>query len=935
MYSNINGTGIISLSNCLVAGNAAAYYGGGGYNVSGGSGGGSLSVTGCTVTGNLAAYGGGGFYNNNYKNAAITLTNDIVYGDVTTYTWGDSGEMTVGSGSAPVASYCDIGGGYAGVGNLATDPLFVSAGTDFHLQPGSPCLGAGTSRGTPTTTLDGFARPAVPSIGAYEAAATALPAPAATATTLTTSGSPSVFSQSVTVTATVAGTGGMPTGTVTFTVDGTAQAPVVVNGNGTAAYRVSALSVGLHHVTAAYSGDTSFAPSASATLTQTVNPIGTTTTLVSSVNPSASGQSVTVTATVAGTGGTPTGTVTFTVDGVNVSTPVSLSSGVATYAANLSVGTHIVTAAYSGDAAFAASASAALTQMVNKITTTTVLISSLNPATIGQPVRLAATVTGGGPTGTVTFTDTTLGVTLGTGTLSGGSAALTASGLAVGGHQITVSYGGDVNNLPSASAALTQTVSPIGTTVALASSVNPSVSGQSVTVTATVIGAVGLPTGTVTFTVDGTAQGPTAITGNGTASYSASSLAVGAHRITAAYSGDTSFASSASAMLTQTVSPAGTTTTLASSVNPSASGQSVTLTATVTGGQTLTGTVQFRVDGISVGSPVSLSGGAASYSCAGLSVGTHTVTATYSGDNSGLGSAATLTLTVQAPAPVPMTHLLWTNADGSVSLWNDNAADGSFTQTTYGPYTHWSVKAIADGGTDGKTRVLWDNTDGTASIWSLDTATGSFTQFSFGPYKNWTATAVSVGKDNTTHVLWTSTNGTAAIWNYSVTTGTFTQNTYGPYAGWSAKAIADGGTDGKTRVLWTNTDGTASLWSLDTATGSFTQNTFGPYSGWSARALSVGKDNLTHVLWTNPDGTASLWNYNTATGGFTQNTYGPYAGWTAKAIADGGTDGKTRVLWGHPDGHASLWSLDTTTGLFTQNTYGSYAGWTATAISAP
>src|SRR5207253_402671 len=83
---------------------------------------------------------------------------------------------------------------------------------------------------------------------------------------------------------------------------------------GTATFSTSALSVAAHSVTGVYGGDTNFGGSTSSTLTQIVNSASTTTAVASSANPSAFGQSVTFTATVAATApgaGTPTGTVTF------------------------------------------------------------------------------------------------------------------------------------------------------------------------------------------------------------------------------------------------------------------------------------------------------------------------------------------------------------------------------------------------------------------------------------------------------------------------------------------------------------------------------------------------------------------------------------------------------------------------------------------------
>src|SRR5205823_1159861 len=73
-------------------------------------------------------------------------------------------------------------------------------------------------------------------------------------------------------------------------------------------------------------------------------------------------------------------------------------------------------------------------------------------------------------------------------------------------------------------------------------------------------------------------------------------LSAGSHSITAVYSADTNFNASTSGALSQVVK-ATSTTTLASSSNPSVFGQSVTFTATVSPG-TATGTVTF-MDGAS------------------------------------------------------------------------------------------------------------------------------------------------------------------------------------------------------------------------------------------------------------------------------------------------------------------------------------------------
>src|SRR5208283_4291582 len=155
------------------------------------------------------------------------------------------------------------------------------------------------------------------------------------------------------------------------------------------------------------------------------------------------------------------------------------------------------------------------------------------------------------------------------------------------------------------------------TTTALASSQNPSASGQSVTFTATVKPEfTGTPTGTVTFK-DGTTTLATVTLSGGVAKFTTSSLAVGTHSITAVYEGSTSFATSTSAALKQVVNKATTTTTVVSSANPSTHGESVTFT-----------------DGTATLGTATLSGGGAKFTTSILAVGTHSITAVYGGDTS-------------------------------------------------------------------------------------------------------------------------------------------------------------------------------------------------------------------------------------------------------------------------------------------------------------
>lgn len=119
---------------------------------------------------------------------------------------------------------------------------------------------------------------------------------------------------------------------------------------------------------------------------------------------------------------------------------------------------------------------------------------------------------------------------------------------------------------PAPAAAGAQVLNP--TTTQLSSSRNPSTLGQPVTFTATVTSnaAAGNPTGSVTFFDGGAGIGEGTLSGEGVATFTTSSLAVGSHTITAKYNGDDNFSSSTSTPLTQVVndvtpSPAPSTAT--------------------------------------------------------------------------------------------------------------------------------------------------------------------------------------------------------------------------------------------------------------------------------------------------------------------------------------------------------------------------------------
>ena len=318
-----------------------------------------------------------------------------------------------------------------------------------------------------------------------------------------------------------------------------------------------------------------------ATVTELVNAptaIATSIELVASPNASITGQMVWLTATVTRANwdfGDPTGTVTVMLTDANGNKSTIFSGAlppdgwVEFTSVSLPLGANSLTATYSGDAHYAASVSAVATEQVNpapgKIPTSLALVASPPTTQAGEPVWLTATVTPsdwtfGNPTGTVTFTSGNVTIT---GPLSAGQSAdwitVMTTALPQGANTITATYSGDANYAAS-SATVIQTVNTlgIGTTLVLVTAPNPSIFGEPVTITATVLPSqwgYGVPPGGVTFT-----SGSLTLAGtlnDGWVDLLTSALPQGANTITATYGGNSVFKGS-TATVTQTVNaPAG------------------------------------------------------------------------------------------------------------------------------------------------------------------------------------------------------------------------------------------------------------------------------------------------------------------------------------------------------------------------------------------
>ena len=261
--------------------------------------------------------------------------------------------------------------------------------------------------------------------------------------------------------------------TSTATVNGVAVAP----------------GTGSQLIAASYTGDSNYKASVSGAISQASAQGTTTVSVAASANPALFGTSLTLKATVAGSGLQPTGTVTFYNGSAQLGTGQLNSSGVATIATSaLPLGSDSITASYGGDTNYFPSSSAPLVVTIIAVGTTPSTITvtpSATSITTSQPLTVAVAVSGAAgsptPTGSITLAGGTFTAQQ---ALSGGSASFTvaAGSLSTGLSTLTASYSGDAT-YAAGSGTTTVTVAAVAIGTSAPSPVSP---GTSATATVTV-----------------------------------------------------------------------------------------------------------------------------------------------------------------------------------------------------------------------------------------------------------------------------------------------------------------------------------------------------------------------------------------------------------------------------------------------------------------
>ena len=534
---------------------------------------------------------------------------------------------------------------------------------------------------------------------------------------LVSSQNPSAVGASVTFTAIISAGGDTTTGTVAFFENGSPIAgcsSATEGSNQKAVCSTNTLPLGSSAITASYSGDTNDASSVSPAVNQVVKQPATIV-LTAAPNPAVVTATVTLTATATAASGTPTGTMTFYDGATAIGIATALSGGVASIpTAALAVGSHSLTAQYSGDTINAAATSAIVHEVVQQANTTTALSSSTGIVTVGDVLTFTATVTsadGSVPAGTVAFMHGS--TVLGNATIANGTASLPLSSLSPGTYSLTATYSGDTDDATSNSTSITETIQQIPTATTLSSNTNPMWAGATVNLSA-LVAATGTSTnggalsGNVTISEGSAIDGIVAISNLGAAVLPLTTLSVGSHSIIASYAGSTNYAPSTSTVLVEVVQSTPTTTTLSSPSTMTLAGEKATFNALVISlTASPTGTVTFEAGGVSIGQVPLTAQGTATFSTTTLAVGTQSITAVHLGNENYNSSTSALlqhtvalattalvvsgpSVAVNAGATFLITAVLSSNGvipSGTLSLHNGGTtiatqtvfADGTFT----------------------------------------------------------------------------------------------------------------------------------------------------------------------------------------------------------------------------------------------------------------
>jgi len=140
------------------------------------------------------------------------------------------------------------------------------------------------------------------------------------------------------------------------------------------------------------------------------------------------------------------------------------------------------------------------------------------------------------------------------------------------------------------------------------------------------------------------------------------------------------------------------------------------------------------------------------------------------------------------------TRILWRGTDGRIALWKLDANLVKVAEQQYGPYPGFEPIALTIvpvstgiGIEEDITYVLWTNTDGSISLWKVDSNLNWVTSKVSGPFAGWTAQGLSSGNGEL-RMIWRHTTGAVSVWIVDPNTLAAFAREHGPFFGFDPGA---------------------------------------------------------------------------------------------------------------------------------------------------
>jgi hypothetical protein len=262
--------------------------------------------------------------------------------------------------------------------------------------------------------------------------------------------------------------------------------------------------------------------------------------------------------------------------------------------------------------------------------------------------------------------------------------------------------------------------------------------------------------------------------------------------------------------------------------------------------------------------------------------------------------------------------LLFQNADGTPQIWLMNGTSVVSETSLVAPPPQWKIVTSGDFNGDGKADILWLNTvNNTPSIWEMNGAAIVSAADLPAPPASWHIAGVAdVFGSGDAAIIWQNADGTPSIWQMNGTSLVSAVALPNPGPSWKIVATGDFNGDGKADLLWDNTvSGQPAIWEMNgTSIVSAVGLTAQPANMEIIGTGDFNGDGDADILWLNTSTNApTIWMMNGTSVASMATLPAPPSSWRLVGTSDVNGDGKADILWQNADGTTTAWTMNGTT----------------------